>query len=114
MQPTAINWTSFSLSLAAAFAFGIFYACLVRQASKRNWVGQTAWSVVVGVTFTLGTMIPFFGIEIVVFIFCFFAAAGLPMVVEYLTRVMSDLQKDKTQALEIQKEFIDDRQASSR
>mgnify|MGYP001291913036 CR=1 FL=1 len=61
MQSLDVNWMVFGLGLVAAFIFGMVYAVLVRLASNRNWDGQTAWSVVVGVTFTLLTMIPFAG-----------------------------------------------------
>src|SRR5512139_3969725 len=101
MQLTGINWASFGMGLVAAFVFGIVYACLVRWASRRNWVGQTAWSVVIGVTATLLAMIPFFGLLPVALIFCFFAASGLPMVLEYLTRVQAELQADREKADEL-------------
>jgi hypothetical protein len=90
------------------------YAALVHWVSKRGWVGQTAWSVVIGVAMTLLTMLPFFGIETVALIFCFFAASGMPMIVEYLSRVQAELQQDKRKANELAEELLNDHQAPDR
>ena len=114
MQFSDVNWTVFGWSLVGAFLFGVFYAILVRLASKRKWVGQTAWSVVVGVTFTLVAMLPVFGLFLVALVLCFFAASGTPMVIEYLTRIQAEMQQDFTQAREVNKELLNDRKAPDR
>ena len=114
MQFSGVNWQAFGIGLVGAFIFGIGYAVLVRQASKRNWVGQTAWSVVVGVTFTLLAMIPAFGLALVACMFCFFAASGIPMVIEYLTRVQAELQKDKQKAEELNRELLNGHETPDR
>jgi hypothetical protein len=114
MQSIDTSQPIFSLSLAAALAFGISFALLVRWASKRKMVGQTAWAVVVGVTATLLIMVPVFGIDLVAIMFCYFGAAGIPMVIEYLLRVQTEIQKDNEDAKGLAKDLINDRQASDR
>ena len=114
MQEMAINWTTFGYGLAASFVFGIVYAVVVRRVSKKGWIGQTAWSVVVGVTFTLITMLPAFGLLLVALVFCHFAAAGVPMIIEYLDRVQAEIQQDKNKAHELNKELLNDHQAPDR
>lgn len=114
MQLKDVNWTTFGFSLAGALVFGIFYSLLVRWVSRRGLEGQTAWSVVVGVTVTLLTMIPTFGVEMIALIFCFFAASGTPMIVEYLLRVQAEMQQDKRQAKELAKDLLNDSKAADR
>ena len=106
MDHLAINWKFFGLTLAAAFVAGILFAAIVRWASRKRWVGQTAWAVVIGVTFTLLSMIPVFGVELVAIIFCYFAATGLPMIVEYLVRVQEEIRRDHEQANGIAKDLL--------
>jgi pyrroloquinoline quinone (PQQ) biosynthesis protein C len=114
MQEIDINQTVFSLSLLGALVFGVVFARVVRWASSKKWVGQTAWSVVVGVTFTLIAMIPRFGIDQVAIMFCYFAASGTPMIIEYLTRVQQEMRHDNEEAKKVASEFLNDRQAGSR
>ncbi len=106
MQQIAINWTVFSLSLAATFVFGVLFASLIRWASRRQMVGQTAWAVVVGVTFTLIAMIPLFGLQLVAIMFCFFIASGIPMIVEYLLRVQREIEQDKEKSQGLAKDLL--------
>jgi vacuolar-type H+-ATPase subunit I/STV1 len=114
MQVIDLDKLMFSQSLAGALIFGLLFAFVVRWASKRKMVGQTAWAVVIGVTFTLLSMIPVFGIEAVAIMFCYFGAAGSPMIVEYLLRVQTEIQKDHDDAKGLAKDLINDRQASDR
>jgi hypothetical protein len=114
MQLKDVNWLVFGISLGCALVFGILYAGLIRWTSKRGLEGQTAWSVVVGVTVTLLTTIPTFGIETTALIFCFFAASGTPMIVEYLLRVQKEMQQDKENAQELAKDLLNDQQTRSR
>ena len=106
MEQIAINWRFFGLSLAGAFVFGVLFACIVRWASRQNWIGQTAWAVVVGVGVTLGAMIPFFGLRTVSLIFCYFAATGVPMIVEYLMRIQHELRQDQEKANGLAKDLL--------
>lgn len=114
MQFTGMNWASFGWGLIAACVFGVVYASLVRWASKRNWVGQTAWSVVIGVTVTLLAMIPALGLNTVSLIFCFFAASGTPMIIEYLTRIQAEIQADRKKADELNRELLNGHETESR
>ena len=114
MQEMALNWTVFGYSIGAALVFGILYAGLVHWVSKKGLEGQTAWSVVIGVAFTLATMIPVFGIETIAIIFCFFAASGTPMIIEYLLRVQDELQRDKKNAQQLAKDILNDKQTGNR
>lgn len=114
MQAIAVNQTVFSLSLLGALIFGVVFASIVRWASKKKWVGQTAWAVLIGVTFTLIAMIPLFGIDLVAIMFCYFAASGTPMIVEYLTRIQREIREDNEKAKSLASEFLNDRQAHHR
>ena len=114
MQFKAVNWMVFSWTLGLAFIFGIVYAIFIRWASKKKLVGQTAWSVVVGVTFTLLLMIPFFGLDIVALLFAYFGAAGSPMIVEYISRIQGELRRDEESAREVAKGLVNDRPTADR
>jgi hypothetical protein len=106
MDQIAINWTIFGWSLAGAFVFGIVFASVVRWASKKHWVGQTAWAVVVGVGATLAAMVPVFGINLVAMILCYFVATGLPMIVEYLLRIQEEIKQDQDKANGLAKDLL--------
>lgn len=106
MVQIAINWTIFGWTLAAAFIFGILFARLVRWASKRHIVGQTAWAVVVGVSATLITMIPIFGLFHIAIAFCYFGATGLPMILEYIDRVQKEIEQDKETSQGLAKDLL--------
>lgn len=114
MQLKDVNWTVFGWSIGCAFVLAVLYAALVRWTSRRGMEGQTAWAVVIGVTFTLLAMIPFFGLNAVAFMFCYFIATGIPMIVEYLQRVQAEMQEDKKQANQIAKDFLNDSKATNR
>jgi len=106
MEQMAINWLTFGWTLGGAFVFGVLFAALVRWSAKRQMIGQTAWAVVVGVTVTLLIMIPVFGIQPVAYMFCYFAATGVPMIIEYILRVQDEMQQDKEKAQNIAKDFL--------
>jgi uncharacterized iron-regulated membrane protein len=106
MEQTAINWTVFGWTLASALIFGILFAGLVRWASKRKIVGQTAWAVVVGVSVTLIMMIPVFGLNLIAIAFCYFGATGLPMIVEYLLRIQKEIEQDSEKAQGLAKDLL--------
>lgn len=106
MEQIAINWRFFGLTLAGAFTFGCLFAALVRWASGRKMIGQTAWAVVIGVTATLLAMIPVFGLRPVAIMFCYFAAAGSPMIVEYLLRIQREIEQDRANAQGIAKDLV--------
>lgn len=98
MQDMAINWRIFGGTLAGAFVFGLLFASLVRWASGKQWIGQTAWAVVIGVSVTLIIMIPVLGIQVVATAFAYFGATGLPMIVEYILRVQEENKRDHERA----------------
>ena len=106
MQQKDIFWLDFGWTLAAALLFGIVFAFVVHWASKRQMVGQTAWAVVVGVVVTLLTMIPVFGLDQVAIMSCYFGATGIPMIVEYILRVQSEIQQDKEKAKGLAKDLL--------
>jgi predicted MFS family arabinose efflux permease len=114
MQLIDGNQTVFSLSLGAALVLGTIFSMLVRWASKKKWIGQTAWAVVIGVSFTLLTMVPVFGIEAVAIMFLFFSASGIPMIIEYLVRIQKEIQDDNETAKKVASELFNDRQTGSR
>ncbi len=106
-QEKAIDWTVFGLSLAGLFLVCVFYALAVRMLSKEKLEGQTAWAVVIGVAITLTAMLPFFGLEIVAYILCYFVAAGIPMIIEYIDRVHREQVNDTEKARSLAREIID-------
>lgn len=116
MQQMDLIWTRFGWGLATALVFGILYALLVRWvATHRGMEGQTAWSVVIGVTATLLAMLWVFQIEDIAIIFCFFIASGTPMIIEYLLRVQAEMQKDQKEANDLAKDLLNhDSQARNR
>lgn len=114
MQLKDGNWTVYSQTLGLALLFGIGYSLFIHWVSKKGLVGQTAWSVVVGVTFTLLTMIPFFGLNNVALMFPYFGFAGIPMIIEYIARVQAEIKKDSESAREVAKGLVNDRQTEDR
>jgi hypothetical protein len=114
MQQIAINWTNFGFGMGCAFVFGLVYAALVRWISRRGLKGQTAWSVVIGVSATLLAMLSVFRIETIAIMFCFFIASGSPMIVEYLLRVQAEMQQDEKNARELAKDLLNDTQTGDR
>lgn len=106
MEQMAINWTVYGWTLAAEFIFGVLFACLVRWASKRHVVGQTAWAVVVGVTAVLLILIRIFGLFPIALIFGAFGAAGVPMILEYIDRVQKEIEDDRVKSKGIAKDLV--------
>jgi hypothetical protein len=92
--------------LAGLFPLAVLYAMLVRWASKKKLVGQTAWAVAIGVSGTLLAMVPALGLEVVAIIFCYFAVAGIPMIVEYVLRVHNEQRNDEEKAKGIARDLI--------
>jgi hypothetical protein len=114
MQQIDPNQTVFSLTLAGEFIFGVLFAVLVRWASNRKVVGQTAFAVILGVTATLLISIPVFGFNIIALLFPCFIASGGPMVAEYLLRVQKEIDSDQKKAKDLAKDLLNDRQTSDR
>lgn len=106
MDSMGINWQNFGWTLAGAFVFGVVFAALVRWASRRRLVGQTAWAVVVGVSVTLLFMVPVLGLTVVAIEFCYFAGTGAPMVVEYILRVQREIDEDKAKSQDLAKDLL--------
>jgi hypothetical protein len=106
MQSIAVNWSAFGWSLAGAFVFGIIYACVVRFLAVKKIQHQTPWLVVFGVGVTLLIAIPTFGAQMLSLLFLFFAASGLPMVIEYVLRTQAAEREDIEKAQKIAKELV--------
>lgn len=106
MTQIALNWQSFGSVLAAEFIFGVVFACIVRLASKKQIVGQTALVVIVGVAATLLIAIPVFGLNFITFLFPCFIASGIPVTVEYILRVHDEIQQDHKKAQDIAKDLL--------
>jgi len=106
MEVIAIDKTVFSLTLAALFLFGICYALLVNWMSEKQVSGQTAYLVVGGVSVGLVAAVPTFGLTFISIMFCYFAACGLPMVIEYGIRVHQERRRDEEAAQAIAKQAI--------
>lgn len=106
MEVIAVNQPVISLTLAALFFFGVCYALLVNWMSRQQVTGQTAYMVVGGVSVGLIASIPTFGLTAVSILFAYFAACGLPMVVEYSVRVHQERRRDEEAAQALAKEAI--------
>ena len=113
-QEITVNWTVFSLTLAALFFFALAYAYMTRQMVIRKVEGQTAWMVVGGVTVVVVSQVLTFGLLIPALFMAAFAAAGLPMIVEYVTRVTDANRADIEKAKELAKEMLNDGQTRDR
>ena len=113
-QEITVNWTVFSLTLAALFFFALAYAYMTRQMVIRKVEGQTAWMVVGGVTVVVVSQVLTFGLLIPAMFMAAFAAAGLPMIVEYVTRVTDANRADIEKAKELAKEMLNDGQTRDR
>jgi len=109
-QEIAPNWTVIGLTLAALFCFGICYALLVNWMAKKKVTGQTAYTVVAGVTVALIASIPTFGLLPISIMFAYFGACGLPMVVEYAIRIHKERRTDEEKANALAKEALHDGQ----
>jgi hypothetical protein len=106
MEQIAPNWQFYGLTLAGEFVFGLLFAVLVRLASKRQIIGQTAFAVIIGVSATLLITIPVFGLNMVVSIFPHFIFSGTPMVTEYLLRLATAAEKDAEKAKDVAKDLL--------
>jgi len=106
MEVIAIDQTIFSLTLATLFLFGICYALIVNWMAKTKVSGQTAYMVVGGVSMGLIASLPTFGLTVISIMFCYFAACGLPMVIEYGIRVHQERRRDEEAAQAIAKQAI--------
>jgi len=106
METTAINWTLFSITLAALFCFGICYALLVNLMARQGVSGQTAYMVVFGVTVALLAALPTFGLVFISMMFAYFAACGIPMIVEYAIRIHMERKRDAENAAQVAMEAL--------
>jgi hypothetical protein len=106
MQLSAAFYPTFGLTLAALFIFGLAYAALVRHISKVGMQGQTAYAVIGGVAVTLALATFVVGITTTLVLLACFSASGLPMVIEYVTRVHLEQRRDREQAAETAREFL--------
>lgn len=73
------------IATLALLIFGIAYAVVVRTLRRRNpQHGYTPWLVVIGVGAVVAVYTLLAGLEAGVALFLLFAAAGLPMVAEFM------------------------------
>lgn len=105
-QQIVLDWSTFGFVLADCFFFGVCYALFVRWLWIKKVEDQTALLVVFGVGVVLVLSIAFFGLYLVALLFALFAAAGLPMVVEYVERIHRSRTLDAETARRLEKEVI--------
>lgn len=86
----ANEWLVFGLILAGELIFAVALAFLVRWMSKKGLRGQTLWMVVVGVAGTVVIAAPLVGWETVGVLAACFLVSGIPMAVEYITRISDE------------------------
>lgn len=108
MQEITLNWSVFGVVLVDAFFFGVFYSLFVRWLWTKNVEDQTVWLVIGGVAVVLVLSIALFGLLIIAVLFALFAAAGLPMVAEYVGRIHLMRQRDIEAAQKLARETVCD------
>ena len=106
MQSMDFFWTLFGTVLAVELVFGILYAALVRWLSKKEFEGQTAYLVALGVLVTVAISIPALGLPAALMLLTCFIASGMPMIVEYAARIHQARRKDKESAQAMAKELL--------
>jgi hypothetical protein len=73
------------IALLLLVLFGIIYAAIIRRMRRRNPDhGQTAWLVVVGNATITAAFTALYGINAGAVLLACMAAAGLPMIIEYV------------------------------
>lgn len=106
MQFSSQNHPVLILVIACLLMFGMLYATLVRRLSNAKVEGQTAYLVVVGVGATLIGAIAVVGLENALLMFACFAASGLPMVIEYVSRKHKEQKRDREQAQQTARDLL--------
>jgi hypothetical protein len=101
-----INWAIFGLVLVILAMYGTMFGYLVRWLAKHQVDGQTAYMVVVGVSVTLIGLGLVIGWQSAAIAFACFAASGLPMVIEYVSRVHTLRVRDQKQADDLAKDLL--------
>lgn len=105
MQFLAVNWQVFGTVWVIVFLVCSLYALLVRAIANSGVDGQTGWMVVVGVVIVLVGLAFVAGLELALIAAGLFAAGGIPMLVEYLSRVQKAKKKDHEQAEDERKDL---------
>ena len=84
-----------TIATLSLFIFGIAYAVIVRRLRQRTHGhhGQTAWLVVVGVGVVVGVYAALTDLQSAGLLALLFAAAGLPMIAEYVDSHTDWLQR---------------------
>lgn len=106
MQTSSINYPVFILTLAVLLFFGVIYAYVVRRMAEAAVQGQTAYTVVVGVGVTVVASGMLIGWENVMLLICCFGASGLPMILEYVSRVHREQKRDRSEAKAVAKDLL--------
>jgi hypothetical protein len=106
MQFSDVNWDVFGAVLAVLLIFGIGYAWLTNVMARKGIDDQTVWMVIGGVLVTVLGASLVIGLVPTVLILGCFAASGLPMVVEFVSRVESAKQADKQTARKASRDLL--------
>ena len=106
-QQTAPFYLLFGFVLAALFFAALAYAYLiVRKAAENKVEGQTASFVVLGVGSTVLASVFLIGLVNAAIVLACFVASGLPMIIEYSSRVHSAQRKDQQNAEKVAKDLL--------
>jgi hypothetical protein len=92
--------------LVLLFMFGAWFGWLVRWLALHQVDGQTAYMVVIGVFVTLLGLGLVAGWQVAGLALACFAASGLPMVLEYVSRIHALRMRDRKQAEKLAKELL--------
>ena len=106
MQFLGMNWLVFGAVWMIVFLICCLYALLVRVMANSGVDGQTAWMVVVGVVIVLVGLAFVAGLEIALIAAALFVAGGIPMIIEYVSRVEKARKTDHAQAKEERKHLL--------
>lgn len=106
MQFLSANHPIFILTMIALLLFGMVFAYVVRRLADAGVQGQTAYTVVVGVGATVLASGLLIGWGNVVLLFCCFGASGLPMILEYASRVHREQKRDQSEAKSVAQDLL--------
>jgi predicted Kef-type K+ transport protein len=106
MQFSDVNGSVLGLVLLALFIACTGYAWVVREMDKRGMKDLMVWQVIFGTLIVLTGYYFVFGIVPTIGALLCFSAAGIPMVIEYVTRIENARRADERAAKKAQRDLL--------